>query len=216
VGEAVGVSAGWKGIAHAVLAGAGIVIDSDGVAAIPYRDSHGSLLRMRFRSETRAWWGPGEDVYPFGLEQLPPPGDRFPSFCALLLTEGESDALAAREHFAFHDDKFALHYDVLGVPGATCFRPEWRVVCEPYDLLYVVGDGDDAGQNFAYDVRRHVPWVRPVVCPPGCDLRDLLQKQGIEPLLALLRGADAVVEAEYALLRADDVETAQAWMQAAR
>jgi hypothetical protein len=216
VEEATGVSAGWKGIADLVLAGAGIVIDSDGVAAIPYGDSDGSLLRTRFRSGTRAWWGPGEDMSPFGLEQLPWPDDCFPSFCALLVTEGESDALAAREHFAFHGDAVAVHYDVLGVPGATCFRPEWRVVCEPYDVLYAVGDGDAAGQKFAFDIRRIVPWARPVVCPEGRDLRDLLQEHGIEPVLGLLRESDRAAEAEYALLHAPDLETARAWLEGQR
>jgi hypothetical protein len=204
------VDSGWKGIAESVLAEAGIVVQRDSSALIPYLDSDWSSLRTRFRSATRTWWGPGDAVYPFGLEQLPLPGDRFSSFCALVLAEGESDALAVREHFASHEDAVAVHYYALGVPGANCFRPEWRVVCEPYDLLYAVGDGDPAGRRFVHDVRRIVPWARPVVCPDGLDLRALLQSEGLQSVLPLLRASDAFVEKEYAVLHGNDLDHARA------
>lgn len=194
---------GWKGIADTVLAEAGIVITA-GVAAIPYRDSDGSLLRMRYCTPERTWWGPGDGVHLFGLEQLPHHGSCHPSYCALLLTEGESDCLAAREVFNLHADARAVEYFAVGVPGARSFKPEWRVVCEPFDLVYVVGDGDKAGRDFAWSVRRHVPWVRPVVCPDGRDLRDLLQTYGLTPVVELLRAADALAESAYALAPAPD------------
>jgi hypothetical protein len=198
------VVSGWKGIAESVLAEAGIVVSSDGLASIPYRDSGGALLRMRYRTPERSWWGPGEETYPFGLERLPHPGSRYPSYCALIVAEGESDSLAAREHFDLYDDEQAVEYFVLGMPGARSFRPEWQVVAAAFDLVYVIGDGDEAGHAFAWDVRRHVPWARPVVCPDGRDLRDLLQAEGLAPVRALLRAADADADLEYALLLAPD------------
>jgi len=78
-------------------------------------------------------------------------------------------------------------------------------VCESFDVIYVVGDGDDAGRAFASAVLQHVPWVRPVVCPEGCDLRDVVQRDGLGALLALLREADAQAHGEWLLAAAPDL-----------
>jgi Protein of unknown function (DUF3631) len=203
----------WRGIDPDVLAEAGVSMNADGVAEIPYRDRDGSVLRMRYRSDARSWWGRGEEIVLFGLETLPRPGDPYSGFCALILTEGESDALAAREHLRGHEDDVAVRYLVLGCPGARMFRPEWRAVCEPFDVVYVVGDGDDAGHAFVSDVRSEVVWARPVVCPEGRDLRDLLQREGVGALVPLLRGADETARLQDALFHAPDLATAETWLE---
>jgi hypothetical protein len=198
---------GWKAISQPVLDEAGVTVEGD-VARVPCCDSDGSVLRVRFRARKRAWWGPGDGVHLFGLETLPRPGSWLPRSGALILAEGESDCLAAREHLRFHTDETAISYWVLGVPGARAFQSEWRIACEPFDVIYAVGDGDAAGRAFAFSTCEHVPWVRPVVCPEGRDLRDLLQHDGLDALLGLLREADALAEAEC-LFPHDTMEVAE-------
>lgn len=207
---------GFKGIDQEILDGAGVGVDDLGVVSLPYRSYDGEVLRMRYRRDDRSWWAPGEGIYLFGLDTLPPPGSAYPSYCALVITEGESDALAAREHFAFHEDEVAVEYFTVGCPGALAFDPAWRMIVEPFDCAYVVGDGDDAGFAFIWKVRQSVPWVRQVQCPPGRDLRDLLQRDGLDALLALLREADETARLWDAFFGAPDLTTAERWLRGGR
>jgi hypothetical protein len=185
----------WKRLAPETMLAAGIYVH-DGLVHLPYRRQDGSLHRTRVVASGRdPWWlYDGEGTILYGLDRLP----FFEKELRLFVTEGETDCLAAREH----------GYQALGCPGARNFRPEWREVLEPFDLVYSIGDGDQAGSDFAWSVQRVVPWARPVVLPEGRDLRDLLQAGDQQQLHDLLDDADWLALTEWAVLSSETLEEA--------
>jgi DNA primase len=187
-----------------VLEEAGIEVAPSGYVRIPYRRPDGSVFRWRcFTPAGNPWWGPGERLLPFGLETL----RADPSRRALLLCEGESDALACREAYAgILPGSPVEGYEAVGIPGASCWRPEWRLLVERYDLVYLLGDGDPSGQAFNRRVGRDLPWARSVALPPGSDARALLQEEGPGALDAYLDEADATAWLLYALKRSRSYE----------
>ena len=121
------------------------------------------MYRERFFAPNgRTWWGPGEGLVPFGLETIPSDPDSW----ALMFAEGESDALALREAFAGTTEAHELgRVCVLGLPGASSWRPEWSSIAATFDRVYVIGDGDEAGRKMIAKVNADVRWARPVRLP---------------------------------------------------
>ena len=150
----------WKGLGRVTLDEAGVEFES-GLVLVPSRRPDGSVHnRHVFAEGGRCWWEtPGRELIPFGLERLPSTDvDR--AGLRLLVCEGESDALAVREAFALVDVGTTFH--VMGLPGSSTWRQEWRGFLEPFDCVYLLGDGDDAGWRMMNVVLRDVPWARPV------------------------------------------------------
>lgn len=177
---------GWKGLSLGALAEAGVELDR-GTVRVPYRDRDGRELYCKRFGRERSWYQPaGVEIAPFGLETLLPQRSRYPRYCALLLCEGESDALAVRDVLRYRDDGRAVEYFALALPGAGVWRDSWRSFLEPFPLVYVCGDGDEPGRRMNRRVRSAVPWARPVWLPDGADVRDLLQHdpEALDPLLA--------------------------------
>jgi hypothetical protein len=198
---------GWKGLSRNVLEAAGVTETDEGLTAIPYRAVDGHTLRTRLvaPSSGRRWWASDvEGVHLFGAETLAGASPETP----VLVCEGESDALAAREHLPT--------FLALGSPGARAFRAEWRALFERFPFVYAIGDGDDAGRDFAWRVRSAVPWTRPFVCPEGRDIRDLLQAGDRAIVLELLAEADFHARLEEAVLRAPDLATCIDWLREPR
>jgi hypothetical protein len=197
---------GWKGLPLWVLAESGIERVGSTIE-IPYRlPDGGEHARRIVHDDGRRWWRPsGRGVALFGLELLWSPATR--KYRSLAITEGESDALALRA-FARGD-----LFDVVGVPGATAWRPEWSLLAEGYDSVYVFGDGDDVGRRFAWRVVGDIPGSRFVELPEGEDVRSLVQ--GSNPHLLF----EAIAQSEHALrLRkafhlARDLETCEALLR---
>ncbi len=197
----------WKGISASVLAEAGV--EQDGrLVVVPCRDPEGCELYSRvFRGDGRSFYRPaGVSLVPFGLDRLPPERSWHPRYCALLLCEGESDALAAREAFQDREDARAVEYLALGIPGAGVWRDSWRQLLDPFPLVYVLGDGDGPGRRMNRRVRAAVPWARPVWLPDGEDVRSLLQRdpEALDPLLA---EADYDARLWAALILSPDLDT---------
>lgn len=192
----------WKGIASDTLAEAGLVVER-GRIRIPYRDRAGRTLFWKvFGRSGHSWYEPpGVELVPFGLETLPPEGSSFPRYCALLLCEGESDALCVRDALRAHP-----HILALGLPGAGSWRDAWRAYVEPFPLVYVLGDGDEAGRRMNRRVREAVPWASPVWLPDGEDVRSLLQRDP-DALWPLMHAADVDARLWAALLRSHDLDT---------
>jgi hypothetical protein len=193
----------WKGLRPETMLAAGIHADEDGLTFIPYRLTDGPTFRTRVVApDGRRWWSDdGQGQLLFGLELEPGFHPELP----VLITEGETDCLAARE----------LGWQALGAPGARSFRSEWRAVFERFDVIYAVGDGDAAGRIFAWTVRRCVPWARPVVLPEEADLRELLQSDRCEELEALLAEADYMARLEWAVLTSATLEECESRLRGA-
>lgn len=198
---------GWKGIAPDVLAEAGVDLDGS-LVTVPYRDRDGTELYSKcFRSDGRSFYRPaGISLVPYGLETLPAEGSRFPRFCALLLCEGESDALAVRDVLRYRDDARAVQVFALALPGALSWRNSWRSFLEPFPLVYLLGDGDEPGRRMNRRVRSAIPWARPVWLPDGSDVRALLQadRHGLDPFLD---AADVDARLSAALVLSPDLHT---------
>jgi Toprim-like len=193
---------GWKGISREVLDEAGVEVLDDGRGTVvPFRLPDGSVLYSKHIAITdESWYAPPPkevgSLIPFGLDSIPWAGLRLDDL--LVLAEGESDALAARQHLAELDGHRVF---VLGCPGAKVWRPEWRRFVQRFATVYVVFDGDHAGKDGAWRVKNECRWVRIVRLPEGRDLRELLQAEGPEALLPFLDEADHELALD-ALLRA--------------
>lgn len=200
----------WKGLSPAVLDEAG-VSERDGLVRVPYRLPDGSVQLTRvFARSGRCWWEPsGRELIPFGVEMLPH-SSLLARRTAVLVCEGESDTLAAREAFAFYADDIADAYVAIGLPGAGTWRRPWRAYLEPHPLVYLCPDGDEAGRRMARAVLADVPWARGVHLPEDEDVRNLLQRDGARALDPLLDAADAGAQLDAALKLArslDEFET---------
>jgi hypothetical protein len=205
----------WKGIDYLVLDEAGVALADDGTATIPYRQPSGSVHRCRYVAASgRTWWGPGEGLIPFGLETLTDP--RRARSWALLVAEGESDALALREAFAGVESGAPVDgYAVLALPGATTWHNTWVRWLKPFPLVYLLGDGDQTGRAMNAAIVRDVPWARPVWLPDGVDARSLLQQHGPRAIDPLLDQADRAAHMRAAFILAHDLDEFEQLLAAA-
>jgi hypothetical protein len=192
---------GYKGLASVVIAEANVTT-AGGVVRVPYFGLDGREVNAKlFSLKTgRSWWEKrGVGVLPFGLERLPDPdfAERF----ALVLAEGEADALAVRGSVGLRDD---WSVRVLGLPGASTWRSEFGLLVRRFPVVYVVGDGDAPGRRMMDAVLADVSWARPVRMPDGEDARSIIQgADGDEAFRRLLDEADQGAEYAYALTEAE-------------
>ena len=199
----------WKGLSFLVLDEVGVTFEGD-LVRVPYRLRDGREHNAKlFGSNGRSWWEtPGRELIPFGVETLPNETayDR-----ALLIAEGESDALALREAFAGVTTVNPIRgYHVLGLPGAGTWRREWSVFAEPFPVVYLLGDGDERGREMNDAILRDVPWARPVSLRDGEDVRSIVQRDGSRALDAFFEAADRVVRLYATFRLAEDLATARA------
>jgi len=198
---------GWKGIAMGVLAEAGVETTASGLVRVPFRDRDRRIVVHKVFGRSRSWYDPpGVDLIPFGIETLPVSA-WIAERSALLVCEGESDALCAREHFT--------GWHAVALPGAGVWRRYWRRHLEPFPVVYLLGDGDEPGQRMNRRVKADVPWARPVRLPDGEDVRALLQRDGRDGLLPYLEAADADTRLAAALHLATDLDDFEALLAGA-
>lgn len=200
----------WKGVDWLVLDEAGVVTDARGNIFVPYRKPDGAVHNRKVFTPSGAtfWETHGLELIPLGLERLV--AGETAQRTAVLIAEGESDALALRESFAgTTSDHWVRQISVLGLPGARSWRPEWKAYLEHYPLIYLFGDGDPAGQEMNRAVMRDVPWARPVWLPEGTDARSILQRNGHRALDELLAEADRDAALNAAFMHARDLDECQ-------
>ena len=181
----------WKFLPQWVLDDAGIET-MGGTTEIPYFAESGVLHNTRVINYwgKQYWAETGRGLIPYGLQWLASLEDA--AARSLFLCEGESDALALR---TLREPGM----DVLGLPGASTFRPEFLRYAGRYAHVYVCGDGDTAGYKFNCSVKEAWPSVRVVELPKGQDIRTVTQhERGVDWFWRLVARAD--VEAEIARL----------------
>jgi DNA primase len=130
------------------------------------------------------WLGPSKPQIPYGLEDLRLGND------VVILTEGESDTLALRLAFPT--------VTAIGIPGASAWRPEWRVYLEDFRRIYLSFDADRAGRELLDAVKADVPEYRSILLPEGADTRDFLQLLGRRAYKVLVDVADRAWEQRQA------------------
>jgi hypothetical protein len=191
----------WKGLSFATLIEAGITTDGT-IVRVPYRTSATREWNAKLHVRGRSWWEQaGRPLLPFGLETLPV--SSCAAGCMVFVCEGESDALAIREHFGSIDDQATY---ALGIPGAGTWRREWRRYVAPFPLVYVCPDGDEAGRRFARRVLTDVPWARTVPIPLREDTRSVIQSYGVEEFVRLIDRADEMARLTGTFLMAETVD----------
>ena len=77
-------------------------------------------------------------------------------------------------------------YPAVGFPGATTWRDHHRYLFDGLQRVYILGDGDDAGEEFATKVARNVPGGKVITLPDGQDINGLYVEQGAEGIHRLL------------------------------
>lgn len=147
---------------------------------VPYLTESGGLYREKLiprRGKDMQWLGESKPQHPYGLETL-----RLGGLVAIL-AEGESDCWALRIAFP--------HMPIIGLPGASTWKPEWAAHLSRFLVVYMSFDGDDAGRRLVNavwpDLGSRARWVR---TPNGYDTRDVLQSYGLDVYTAMLRDAD--------------------------
>jgi hypothetical protein len=173
------IAVDWKGLDAAALLEAGVERRHDGVVRVPYRDATGAEHNTKlFAAGGRSWWEQrGLNLIPFGLDRIAPPEQR--DRRQVWIAEGESDALALREHYAGWR---GLPVDVIGLPGAGTWRVEWAKHLNGYAAAYCFPDGDPAGERMADRITCSVRWTIRVRLPAGQDVRHIIQHDGPDEL----------------------------------
>lgn len=197
----------WKGFTLTQLERFGVKRTDRGGIEIPYLTVAGDHFRSKvFLPNGRSYWlpGSGSGQIPYGLEQL----GSGQAGEAIVLTEGESDALALR--LAFPDAV------VLGLPGASSWRTEWGGYLAGYSRIYLSFDADKAGRKLTDAVAQDVPDYRIVELPDGADTRDVVQRLGKRAYKVLAELADASYAVRMGWRRMDEVgarrrEVERAW-----
>lgn len=132
-----------------------------GRMAIPYITPTG-VVSIRFRALDDG--GPkylqpaGETTHVYNVNALHTATDR------IAITEGEIDALILTH---------ALGIPAVGIPGAQSWKSWYSRLFDDFLPIYVVGDGDSAGRDFAKKVMGDLPEALPIAMPEGHDVNSL-------------------------------------------
>jgi DNA primase len=93
----------------------------------------------------------------------------------ICVTEGELDALALS----------LAGLPAVGVPGVKNWKKHFSRCLEDFEVIYAIGDSDDAGTKFNSFLARETR-ARPIRMPPGEDCNSLFVKGGADALRRLL------------------------------
>jgi DNA-binding transcriptional ArsR family regulator len=109
----------------------------DGGIEIPYRDTNGNTVAIRYRlaldGANRFRWRQGDTPCLYGLWRL----DDWELGSDLYLCEGETDALTL----------WHAGLPALGIPGATAWKPEWWRNLWEFGRIVIIPDADKAGEQ---------------------------------------------------------------------
>ncbi|MFD0374695.1 toprim domain-containing protein [Streptomyces sp. NPDC127112] len=134
-----------------------------GCIAIPYINAAGTVVKMRFRTlsvsaSCKYLDMAGGKPLPYNLSAVTAYS---PYMC---ISEGEFDAQSAE----------IAGMPCVGLPGAEAWRPEWRRFFMQYRTVYMLQDGDEAGERLAHTIAKDVPQLRAI--PMGATKQDDVNK----------------------------------------
>ena len=95
----------------------------------------------------------------------------------IAVTEGELDAVILNH---------LCEIPAVGIPGASSWKRHYARVLEDFDRVYVLGDGDKAGTEFARSVSKQVDAGIPIILPAGMDVNDVYLSGGPAAVMNLL------------------------------
>jgi len=145
-----------------------------GRLSIPYLTPNG-VVDIRFRS-----------MLPLGPKYLSRPGAaahlyNVPALWRdakqIAICEGEIDAIVMDLYSGI---------PAVGVPGVQLWKDHFRRVFADYDRVLIIGDGDDAGREFANRIAGTMDNAVAVKMRDGMDVNDLLLYEGVTAVKGLV------------------------------
>lgn len=159
-----------------------------GRLAIPYITTSG-VIDIRFRclkghdckqSKCPKYLGiPGNQTRMYEARQVLAGGG------LIAVCEGELDTLTM-----IHE----VGIPAVGIPGANNWHDHYPLVLSGFDLVLVLGDGDDAGRKFASEVAAAVENGIAAPLPDGEDVNSLTLRHGPEHVRSLILSHVAPIE----------------------
>jgi hypothetical protein len=95
----------------------------------------------------------------------------------IVLTEGELDAFTWQQ----------IGFPALGVSGAEKWKDHWTYLLEDFSRVYVISEGDKAGDGFWDLVSSQVTNTIKVKLPDGEDSNSLFAKHGADALIGRIK-----------------------------
>lgn len=143
-----------------------------GMLAIPYLrrslDGVVTVASIRFRTLKTASSGPKYMTMPGDTPLLYNTVDTIGNPDRIAITEGELDAVTAS----------LSGIPAVGVPGANLWKDHYARIFEGYERVYVLADGDSAGEELMKTVTKRLPNAIPAKMPPGLDVNDFVRAEG--------------------------------------
>lgn len=143
--------------------------------AIPYLTPAGVVdIRFRAMGEGRGpkyLSRPGTKGHLYNVEAL------FKDSDAIAICEGEFDTMVMDVYSGI---------PAVGVPGVSMWKRHYNRLFIDYERVLVIGDGDDAGREFASHLAGEVPNAIPVAMAPGMDINSLFAQNGDSALSRLI------------------------------
>lgn len=146
---------------------------AEGMLAIPYLTKAGPVA-LRFRRPPQRdtgpkYWQPeGTVLTIFNTLAF------FTSEDTIVVTEGEMDAISLVQ----------AGIPAVGIPGASAWKPHYRLLFEGYESVAICADNDDsgAGRKFAAKVAQNVPGPDVKLMPEGHDVNSYYCEFGRQAL----------------------------------
>lgn len=149
--------------------------DYAGRLAIPYLTPAAGPIDIRYRAispddQPKYLSRPGAESHPFNVKDLLVESD------AIYVCEGELDAVISS----------SVGLPTIGIPGASAFKPHYRLLLQDYERVVVLCDGDEAGRQFGKAIAKEIDTAVPISLPDGMDVNDLYLAGGREAILRMV------------------------------
>jgi DNA primase len=145
-----------------------------GRLVIPYLGRADAVSALRFRSldqsEPKYLGLPGIELRLFKVRSLHEAGD------TIHITEGELDAISLA----------VCGFHAVGVPGVTTWKKHHHRLFAGFTRVFIWGDGDGPGREFAQKLAREIEAAIVVPMPEGMDVNSLLVRDGPDVLRAMV------------------------------